>query len=782
MNDALRSAQDHDIAVHAEVISGPALVGHVRNRQHPDRVAILEICADGVSLGVVRPDTVVDGETHGFSFPLPPALLACDPLPTLSLCLANSDTVLLRVPIPAQLQPMPTLQTLGEVHWDGGLRLLGRVAASGRGHPTPIHLYEGATEMSAEVTYRFSLDPAYRFGVDIFHATLPTSMADGRPHEVRIVDVEGRALVGSPVTIVAHPSGFRAVLAAAADPGDDTAIELLGRLMDRLLPGAIPFSAYREWADCYADPPSSPRDARLLVASLGGAAQLAGADRDDGSIVTPVALDGGGALFAIAASDWAKLEVAVRDAAPDLILFTCAGAVLYPTAAALLVGAVPSRPCLVYGDVDIEALGGDVQPLLLPAFDRTRWMRQAYAIHAFAVTPDVFADLAKVAPQSLAATLLAALDRLDTLSGSSVVHVPWCIARLPSIDVHAAGRALADHHAARATTQQAELLPSAYVLPAVRLRGPACHDPVDIIIPTKDRLDLLEPCLDSLLTLTPRGAWQVTIVDNGSSDPATRSYLHRLEEAGHARVLSHAGPFNFSRINNHAAACGTAPLLCFLNNDTQVLDGDWLDELRSFVSDPQVAAVGARLLTPDGMVQHGGVVIGPRFAAAHAFDASFATDAGYGDGLLIAREVSALTAACLLVRRADFNAVGGFDESAFPVNFNDVDLCLKLRAMGRRLVWTPHATLLHHESVSRGLDDTPRKQRRLMAELAGLRSRWAAALLADPYYHPCLNLNAHPFSGLAMPPQSRAARVVHLGPSRALDGQAGLDVASVAAR
>jgi GT2 family glycosyltransferase len=215
---------------------------------------------------------------------------------------------------------------------------------------------------------------------------------------------------------------------------------------------------------------------------------------------------------------------------------------------------------------------------------------------------------------------------------------------------------------------------------------------------------------------------------------------------------------NFSGACNQGAAAAKADYLLFLNNDVEIVEAGWLDELRSHFADRNVAGVGARLLWPNGVVQHAGVVVGTGFAAGHAFDHHLASDTGHADGLLIARECSALTAACLMVRRVDFDGVGGFDEEAFPVAFNDVDLCLKLRAKQRRLVWTPHATLLHKESQSRGKEDTPEKLRRAQREVQNLRSRWGPDLVADPYYHPSLNLSTHPFSGLAMPPRELSAR------------------------
>jgi GT2 family glycosyltransferase len=181
--------------------------------------------------------------------------------------------------------------------------------------------------------------------------------------------------------------------------------------------------------------------------------------------------------------------------------------------------------------------------------------------------------------------------------------------------------------------------------------------------------------------------------------------------------------------------------------------------MRSRLGTEDVGAVGALLLWPSGGVQHAGTVLGPSFAAAHAFCDRLHTDPGYTDLLCVAHECSAVTAACLLTRRQDYLDVGGMDELHFPVNFNDVDYCLRLRAKGKRVVLTPHARLYHFESVSRGKDDSPEKAGRFSRELRNLRARWGEYLMADPYYSPILSLDAIPFSGLAWPPRVREARI-----------------------
>jgi O-antigen biosynthesis protein len=268
---------------------------------------------------------------------------------------------------------------------------------------------------------------------------------------------------------------------------------------------------------------------------------------------------------------------------------------------------------------------------------------------------------------------------------------------------------------------------------------------------------LLEACIASLEPATRKRRCEIIVVDNDSSDPDTLDYLASID-GRLARIVRVAGDFNFARLNNRAAAAAHGDYLCLMNNDVQALDGDWLDEMLGRAAAPDVGAVGASLLWPSGVVQHGGVVLGPNFAAAHAFNERMDGDAGYGDLLRVAHECSAVTAACLVTRRGDYIDLGGMDEFRFPVNFNDVDYCLKLRAAGKRIVFTPHARLLHLESASRGSDRQADRKARFARELTNLRAKWADVLTSDPFYSPALSLDPVPFSALAWPLRPMTAR------------------------
>ncbi|MDR0781919.1 MAG: glycosyltransferase [Pseudomonadales bacterium] len=260
---------------------------------------------------------------------------------------------------------------------------------------------------------------------------------------------------------------------------------------------------------------------------------------------------------------------------------------------------------------------------------------------------------------------------------------------------------------------------------------------VSVIVPTRNRLDLLRTCLEGL-SRTDYPAMEIIIVDNDSDDAATLAYLAALDPARH-RVLRVAEPFNFSTLNNRAVACARGQLLCLLNNDIEILAPLWLRIMAQQALRDEVGAVGACLLYPDGRIQHAGVVLGIGGAAAHAHRLLYPNQEGYFSRHALPQFISAVTAACLVVQRERFEAVGGFDEQNFAVAFNDVDLCLRLNARGWQSFYEPRATLIHKESTSRGRDRDSISAARFDAELAALRKRWGTQETADPFHHPQLS-------------------------------------------
>jgi O-antigen biosynthesis protein len=291
---------------------------------------------------------------------------------------------------------------------------------------------------------------------------------------------------------------------------------------------------------------------------------------------------------------------------------------------------------------------------------------------------------------------------------------------------------------------------------ATRVRW--CLPPVtpklSIIVPTRDRLDLLRPCLNSILeslTVYP-GDCEIVVVDNDSAEPATLQYFSSLSAIPQVRLLRFRGPFNWSAINNSAAREASGDVLIFLNNDTIVLTKEWCLELVANAMRTDVGAVGARLLYPDGTIQHAGVLLGIEGVAGHECVGEAPATGGYFGRSQLLRSAAAVTGACLATRRTLFEELGGFDEFELKVAFNDIDYCMRIRKAGYRVVYNPFAVLYHLESKSRGRELSEGQQMRHRGEAVSFRARWGDAEIADPYYNDHFERFARPFERLRPPP------------------------------
>lgn len=279
---------------------------------------------------------------------------------------------------------------------------------------------------------------------------------------------------------------------------------------------------------------------------------------------------------------------------------------------------------------------------------------------------------------------------------------------------------------------------------------------VTIIMPSVCKLPFLKPCLESLWARTKYREFEVLLVVNEIqySVQEQAKFLDGIKKDPRIRILVYEDqPFNYSKLNNWAICQSDASFVCLLNDDTEVISKDWLSEMVFWSRQEGMGAVGAKLIYPGGRIQHAGVFLG-REGGLHAFRFFPGDSAGYMGRLQSVCNYSAVTGACLLVRRELYDRVGGLDEEAFPVAFNDIDLCLKLGLQGYRTVWTPFAELVHKESVSRGFDDTPEKEERFLKEFEVFKMRWGRVMGDDPLYNPNLSLESEDFS-LIFPPRKR---------------------------
>lgn len=330
----------------------------------------------------------------------------------------------------------------------------------------------------------------------------------------------------------------------------------------------------------------------------------------------------------------------------------------------------------------------------------------------------------------------------DYISWSSLIHAePVMVAGVPDdswaealLSKALAAGALPMHLPAMLHSRRSRPEPIIPPPPAEPLR--ACPL-VSAIIPTRNQSQLLRCCIEGV-EFAEYPHVEIIVVDNGSDQAESLECLNQLEDRGH-KVLRRPGPFNYSALNNEAVGHATGSMLCFLNNDVEMLDQHWLSLLVRQATRPEIGAVGAMLLYPDHTIQHAGVYLGIGGGAGHAHRFQAEDEPGYFERARLPQLVSAVTGACLIVDREKFLAVDGFDEELFPVAFNDVDLCLKLNSRGWRSFYEPRARLVHHESKSRGSDSAKGNRARFAGELAALKAKWGTDRHRDPFHHPELS-------------------------------------------
>jgi O-antigen biosynthesis protein len=359
-----------------------------------------------------------------------------------------------------------------------------------------------------------------------------------------------------------------------------------------------------------------------------------------------------------------------------------------------------------------------------------------------------------------------ALRFVNQTDGSRIRHIPhvlyhWRI--FPGVSSLSTDNPTKSVETARKALEEyfSHMQPNAEVVPFERFPGwwrikrrpPAPLPRVSLIVPTRDRLDLLEVTVRGLLHETDYDDIEVIIADNGSVAPATLRYLDALRDDARVKVIRVEGEFDFSRVNNRAADKATGSILGFINNDIKVIHPDWLTELVAQVSQHNVAAVGARLYYQNDTVQHAGVILGLYGVAAHGHRHLPRNAVGYFGRPVLVQNVSAVTAACMLVKRSVFEQIGGFTEHYLTVGYNDVDLCLRIREAGYDIVFTPFAELYHLESASRGQNRSPQQLERDARERAFMLERWSDKIASDPFYSPNLTVDAENF-GLAFPPRT----------------------------
>jgi O-antigen biosynthesis protein len=464
----------------------------------------------------------------------------------------------------------------------------------------------------------------------------------------------------------------------------------------------------------------------LVVLQGGGSLQdfarthesLAAQTRDDWRLALVGASAEQARFLADRADPRARLCASIAEAQPEageLVGLFNAGDVFVAHALASFAALFARRPELTIAYCDETRAGTDGRPTPLFKPDWSPMLQRGapYVGRAAFMTADVFAHQSatgRCAPEEIVAAALAGA------ANDAVGHVRRALAHVgrPPVEPVAASSIVAASTGSRAK--------------------------IGIVIPTRDRIDLLEPCLVSVLEKTAHADFEIVVVDNDSVEERTARTLSRLcARDSRLSVAPSPGAFNFSALCNFGAQKLSCDFLLFLNNDTEVLQADWLDNLVAIAGRPDVGAVGAKLLYPTGRVQHAGVVLGMGGVAGHFGEGQAADAPGWLGTLQAPHEASAVTAACLMVERRKFDAIGGFDALNLPVELNDIDLCLRLGEQGWGAICDCRTRLVHHESASRG-GGALRPQSVYHKERSYFLEKWRHVIRDDPYFNPSLSL------------------------------------------
>ena len=759
------------------------LYGWAFDSTRPDARVVLELCLDGEPFGSVVADVARTDLAHRLSGALDPChgfiadlrAFELGEAGTLSARVANTET-LLAGSVARSAPEVPPRAATSKVYADGGLRLHGwALDAHNPKRTVVVHAYVGHERVaSASATLEHAALRSHEVGAHGFTLDLPLALADGRAHQVRVVDAQGQPLGGSPVQVCCLGAGMHALL-----PDLPPATAGLVTTYERILPRSLGLDGYGLWSAQFEAAPAAPvtqddaSAASVALIVVGAAGPLLEATRASVAAQTHRQVT----LFSARrdgkrSESFPALLARALESSCDVVACLRAGDILAPHAlACALEGFALPGAELVY--TDSERAG---KPWFKPAWNPDYALASDYPLDLLLARADAVRALlaAALPPAGPAALSWQLLARAWPRGAEAIVHVPRVLLRCETpLDVTELGQRHAAAQAALAMVEPAAVLEAATPIAGLpfaprRVRRPLSPDErqlgVTLMIPTRDYAGLLRRCIDSIQRYTadwPR--LEIIVIDNGSVQDETLVYFGELERQG-VKVLAMPGPFNFATLNNAAVEAASGEIVGLVNNDIEALHEGWLDELVGQLLRPGVGAVGAKLLWPNGMVQHGGILLGQGSLVGHFGNRLADADPGDHGRNQLAQQVSGVTAACLLLRRSDYLAVGGMDAQAFPVAFNDVDLCLKLRAAGLSITWTPYARLLHAESASRGKEDTPQKRARAGRETDMLRRRWSKALLHDPVYHPSLNLDilSQAFGGLALPPRDRSPRTAVL--------------------
>ncbi|HEX8593752.1 MAG TPA: glycosyltransferase [Pseudomonas sp.] len=763
---------------------GDVLQGWALDTTRPETTLVVEILVDGACVALTRadqfyPEANAGDDFHGFTVQLRQGWL--DEARHISARVANTDHSLtgeINLPATPNKAPLPVAT---QVWHSGGLRLSGWAWDP----DAPQRHVQVIARENDRVLVQISCEEHHQ--ALVYRATsnhgftleLPWELADGKPHVLHIENDLGHPLSGSPIHLCCWPEGLEGLLRNHEQQSPDKkTLALLSEVAKdhgMRLPKSAGFHHYPQWFDAFQrDVPSSAETTNTQIGLL----LIVDGDADLGESIGTSRNVRGLQPFHVVETQSVDVFSAVKallEAGCEAIVPIKAGDHLASFGLDHLGDLLTEGAAWGYGDCDRDGPRGERS---LP------WLKPVWDIDLF-IGADIFTPGAIFSATIIneALSLHAAADPLHLLSWDQLIAaVALATEKLNARVVHLPHVVYHRHHQAPPSPEQASpspvrqhaiawlcdaLIPGSTVSPVPQfpalLRAqwplPSTLPRVSLIVPTRDQVGLLRTCIEGLLNNTDYPDLEIIVVDNQSSDPQALAYLNELPKRG-VQVLPHPFPFNYSTINNRAVEHATGEIIGLVNNDIEVIESGWLKEMVSQLLRDKVGAVGAKLLWPNRMVQHGGVVVGINGLAAHTGNNLEENDAGYLATNQLTRRQSAVTAACLLVCKSVFDELGGLDELAFPVAFNDVDFCLRIQASGLNLIWTAYAKLIHAESASRGKDVSAEKQARARREQQRFIEKWSLSGQIDPHYHPALSHDylSGAYGGLTLPAKEATSR------------------------
>lgn len=764
-------------------LQGDVLQGWALDSMRLEQRLVVEVLVDGNSVALARADQFEPGAPigdrfHGFAVQLRQSWL--DDAGLITARIANQDLMLEgQVQIPAPITKHASAIT-AQVWHSGGLRVSGWAwdPASPTRH-VQISVQNGDRVIAQALCNEHHQALAYRTSADHgFTLDLPWQLADGELHILNVVNDLGQPLPGSPIRLCCHPEGMEGLLQQLDVPrGDPTFALLEGMVKEQTvrLPKSAGWHLYPQWFKTFQSLDNVPSP--ILKSTL-GILLISEGDKtlEDSSLAS--VNDGHVSVQAFEIARPEQVGPALEkllNAGCNRVVAITAGDRLAPHALPHLSALLDDKSAWGYADCDHDDEQGNRS---------YPWLKPTWDVDLF-IGADIFTPGAIFG----GAVIQQALSLLNGSGHNKFIHwydliaaIAWITERDKLVVSHLPRVLYHRLHTAPVSPEQGvpcprrqqaiswlceQLAPgttvSTLTLYPALLRAhwplPEHLPSVSLIVPTRDQYKLLSTCIDGLLNHTDYPNLEIIVVDNQSTDIDTLNYLEQMQEQG-VTVLRHPYPFNYSTINNSAARKATGDLIGLINNDIEIISRDWLKELVAQLLRPSVGAVGAKLLWPNHMVQHGGVVVGVNGLAAHVGNKIERCDPGYLAINQLTRRQSAVTAACLLMRKSVFEQLGGLDEIHYPVAFNDIDLCLRIRTLDLNIIWCASSELIHAESASRGKDLTAEKQSRALREQRNFIERWCLTGSPDKYYHPALSLDylSEPYGGLAIPFKHLQAR------------------------